>query len=89
MSFAGYDDETALRSWFGKASICFFSGSYCIFSNIARQILMKIFDNLIAFVLQVAAMQVELEELQPQLVETAAENEKMLTVCAVEPMCVN
>ena len=28
-------------------------------------------------------MQVELEELQPQLVETAAENEKMLTVCRI------
>ena len=28
-------------------------------------------------------MQVELEELQPQLVETAAENEKMLKVCSI------
>ena len=36
-----------------------------------------------AFSLQVADMQVELEELQPQLVETAAENEKMLKVCYV------
>ena len=33
------------------------------------------------FIIQVADMQVELEELQPQLVETAAENAKMLTVC--------
>lgn len=36
------------------------------------------FDN---FALQVATMQVELEELQPQLVVTAAENDKMLKVC--------
>jgi hypothetical protein len=33
--------------------------------------------------LQVADMQVELEELQPQLVVSAAENEKMLTVLFV------
>ena len=31
-------------------------------------------------------MQVELEELQPQLVETAAENEKMLAVCRSNTM---
>lgn len=30
---------------------------------------------------QVAEMQKELEELQPQLVTTAAENEKMMIVC--------
>lgn len=39
--------------------------------------------------LQVADMQVELEELQPQLVETAAENEKMLTVCRTCITCLN
>ncbi|XP_046853910.1 dynein axonemal heavy chain 12-like isoform X2 [Xenia sp. Carnegie-2017] len=33
---------------------------------------------------QVADMQIELEELQPQLVQTAAENEKMLTVIEKE-----
>ena len=30
---------------------------------------------------KVADMQKELEELQPQLVETAAENDKMMVVC--------
>lgn len=34
----------------------------------------------VLFLFQVADMQIELEELQPQLVQTAAENEKMLTV---------
>ena len=38
-------------------------------------------NHVLARSCQVAAMQKELEELQPQLVETAAENLKMMKVC--------